>query len=57
MANRTLSVTVFQGSVDSSWNTSPTRRSGPVTTRLREELIAIQYGHHPDPFTWIHKVC
>ena len=30
---------------------------GPVTKRLREELIAIQYGHRPDPFNWIHKVC
>jgi branched-chain amino acid aminotransferase len=30
---------------------------GPVTTRLREELIGIQYGHRPDPFTWIHKIC
>ena len=30
---------------------------GPVTMRLREELIAIQYGHRPDPFNWIHKVC
>jgi branched-chain amino acid aminotransferase len=30
---------------------------GPVTMRLREELIAIQYGHHPDPFNWTHKVC
>ena len=30
---------------------------GPVTTRLREELIGIQYGHRPDPFNWIHKVC
>ena len=30
---------------------------GPVTTRLREELIAIQYGHRPDPFSWTHKVC
>jgi branched-chain amino acid aminotransferase len=30
---------------------------GPVTMRLREELIAIQYGHAPDPFSWIHKVC
>jgi len=29
---------------------------GPVTMRLREELIGIQYGHHPDPFGWIHKV-
>jgi branched-chain amino acid aminotransferase len=30
---------------------------GPVTTRLREELIGIQYGHRPDPFGWVHKVC
>jgi branched-chain amino acid aminotransferase len=30
---------------------------GPVTLRLREELIGIQYGRHPDPFGWIHKVC
>jgi hypothetical protein len=25
--------------------------------RLREELVAIQYGHGPDPFGWVHKVC
>ncbi|MFJ9712400.1 branched-chain amino acid aminotransferase [Streptomyces sp. NPDC101234] len=30
---------------------------GPVTMRLREELLGIQYGLLPDPFTWIHKVC
>jgi branched-chain amino acid aminotransferase len=30
---------------------------GPVTMRLREELIGIQYGRLPDPFNWIHKVC
>ena len=30
---------------------------GPVTMRLREELIAIQYGRNPDPFNWVHKVC
>jgi branched-chain amino acid aminotransferase len=30
---------------------------GPVTTRLREDLVAIQYGHGPDPFGWVHKVC
>jgi branched-chain amino acid aminotransferase len=29
---------------------------GPVTMRLREELIGIQYGHNPDPFGWVHKV-
>ena len=30
---------------------------GPVTMRLRDELIGIQYGRRPDPFGWIHKVC
>jgi branched-chain amino acid aminotransferase len=30
---------------------------GPVTMRLRRELIGIQYGRNPDPFGWVHKVC
>jgi branched-chain amino acid aminotransferase len=30
---------------------------GPVTVRLREELLGIQYGRRPDPFDWVHKVC
>jgi branched-chain amino acid aminotransferase len=30
---------------------------GPVTMRLREELLGLQYGRIPDPFDWIHKVC
>jgi branched-chain amino acid aminotransferase len=30
---------------------------GPVTMRLREELVSLQYGYKPDPFGWIHKVC
>jgi branched-chain amino acid aminotransferase len=30
---------------------------GPLTMRLREELIGIQYGRNPDPFNWVHKVC
>ncbi len=29
---------------------------GPVTLRLREELMGIQYGHSPDPFGWLHKI-
>jgi branched-chain amino acid aminotransferase len=32
-------------------------RPGPVTMRLREELIGIQYGHIPDPLGWVHTVC
>ena len=30
---------------------------GPVTLRLREELVGIQYGHRPDPHGWVHKIC
>jgi len=30
---------------------------GPVTLRLREELLGIQYGRLPDPYGWIHKIC
>jgi branched-chain amino acid aminotransferase len=30
---------------------------GPVTTRLRDELLGLQYGTRPDPFGWVHKVC
>src|SRR6266545_2344006 len=29
---------------------------GPVTMRLRQELVGIQYGDRPDPFSWIHKI-
>jgi len=29
---------------------------GPVTMRLREELLGIQYGRLPDPHSWIHKI-
>jgi branched-chain amino acid aminotransferase len=30
--------------------------AGPVTMRLREELVGIQYGDRPDPYGWIHKI-
>ena len=30
---------------------------GPVTMRLREELVGIQYGQRPDPHGWVHKIC
>ena len=29
---------------------------GPVTMRLRDELIGVQFGHRPDPHGWIHKI-
>ncbi|MGH3282813.1 MAG: branched-chain amino acid aminotransferase [Trebonia sp.] len=31
-------------------------KPGPVTQRLKSELLDIQYGHKPDPFGWIYKV-
>jgi branched-chain amino acid aminotransferase len=31
-------------------------KPGPVTMRLREELLGIQFGRLPDPYGWIHKV-
>ncbi len=29
---------------------------GPVSTRVRETLMAIQYGHAPDKHRWMHRV-
>jgi branched-chain amino acid aminotransferase len=29
---------------------------GPVTLRLREELVALQYGTRPDTHGWIHRI-
>lgn len=54
----TAAVVTPVGAVDSpsgGW-TIADGNPGPVTTRLREELIGIQYGHSPDPFGWIYKV-
>jgi branched-chain amino acid aminotransferase len=31
-------------------------KAGPVTLRLREELLGIQFGRLPDPHGWIHKI-
>jgi branched-chain amino acid aminotransferase len=30
---------------------------GPVTMRLREQLLGMQFGQLPDPYGWVHKVC
>jgi len=32
-------------------------KPGPVTMRLRDELLDIQYGRQPDPYGWIHPIC
>jgi branched-chain amino acid aminotransferase len=29
---------------------------GPVTSRLREQLLGIQFGQVPDPHGWVHKI-
>jgi len=29
---------------------------GPISMKLREELLGIQYGTRPDPYGWIHKI-
>jgi branched-chain amino acid aminotransferase len=29
---------------------------GPVTLRLRDQLLGIQFGRLPDPHGWIHKI-
>ena len=43
-------------SADGEW-TIGDGTPGPVTMRLREELVGIQYGQRPDPYGWIHKIC
>jgi branched-chain amino acid aminotransferase len=30
---------------------------GPVTMRLRDELLGIQYGYRPDRYGWVQKLC
>jgi branched-chain amino acid aminotransferase len=30
---------------------------GPVTKRLRQHLLGIQFGQFPDPHGWMHKIC
>jgi branched-chain amino acid aminotransferase len=30
---------------------------GPVTMRLREHLLGVQFGKLPDPHGWVHKIC
>ncbi|WP_433433689.1 branched-chain amino acid aminotransferase [Nonomuraea sp. CA-141351] len=54
----TAAVVTPVGSVkgaDRSW-TIGDGTSGPVTMRVREELVGIQYGARPDTHNWIHKI-
>jgi branched-chain amino acid aminotransferase len=30
---------------------------GPVTNRLRQHLLGLQFGQLPDPHGWVHKIC
>ncbi|WP_067169449.1 branched-chain amino acid aminotransferase [Microtetraspora niveoalba] len=41
---------------DRSW-TIGDGTPGPVTQKIREELIGIQYGTRPDTHSWVHKIC
>src|ERR1700678_1776467 len=41
---------------DTAW-TIGDGSTGPVTQRLREELMGIQYGQLADPFGWVRKIC
>jgi branched-chain amino acid aminotransferase len=40
---------------DGSWTVGD-GSPGPVSMRLREQLLGIQYGHLADPHGWIHKI-
>ncbi|GAA3679102.1 branched-chain amino acid aminotransferase [Nonomuraea antimicrobica] len=54
----TAAVVTPVGSVkgaDRSW-TIGDGTPGPVTMRVREELVGIQYGARPDTHNWIHKI-
>ncbi|ETK31854.1 branched-chain amino acid aminotransferase [Microbispora sp. ATCC PTA-5024] len=42
--------------VDRAWTVGD-GTPGPVTNRIREELVGIQYGNRPDTHDWIHKIC
>ncbi|MEV0615579.1 branched-chain amino acid aminotransferase [Nonomuraea sp. NPDC050404] len=40
---------------DRSWTVAD-GTPGPVTMRVREELVGIQYGTRPDTHNWVHKI-
>ncbi|MEU6409851.1 branched-chain amino acid aminotransferase [Microbispora sp. NPDC046933] len=42
--------------VDRSWTVGD-GTPGPVTMKIREELVGIQYGSRPDAHHWVHKIC
>jgi branched-chain amino acid aminotransferase len=43
-------------SATSSWTVGDGDTPGPVTMRLREQLLGIQFGSIPDRYGWIHKI-
>ncbi len=54
----TAAVVTPVGSVegaDRSWTVGD-GTPGPVTLKIREELMGIQYGSRPDPRNWVHKI-
>ncbi|MGI5273875.1 branched-chain amino acid aminotransferase [Nonomuraea sp. CA-218870] len=45
----------FVKGADRSWTVGE-GTPGPVTMRIREELVGIQYGARPDTRDWVHKI-
>jgi branched-chain amino acid aminotransferase len=43
-------------SAGGNW-TIGTGEPGPVTMRIREHLLGLQFGRVPDPHGWMHKIC
>jgi branched-chain amino acid aminotransferase len=55
----TAAVVIAVGLVKSpagSWTIGDGVTPGPVTMRLRDHLLGIQFGQIPDPYGWIHKI-
>jgi branched-chain amino acid aminotransferase len=42
--------------VDGREYTVNNNQTGPISKKIYEELIAIQYGKKPDPYGWVHRV-
>jgi branched-chain amino acid aminotransferase len=53
----TAAVITPVGQVKSAAGGWPIGGPGPVTMRLREHLLGIQFGQLPDPHGWVHKIC
>ncbi len=48
-------VAEVKGATTGSWRIGD-GKPGPVTMRLREQLLGIQFGRLPDPYGWVDKI-